>query len=794
MRLLILLKNHCFSLCFLSLVFSSLVGLSPSQGAEPSAPEPENVLPHWSSHVHSATFETELLLANSGLQDGFTVLSANPSPSIRANFFVPYHTEVSENLPEDTLFRLPSNLHLLEVVGNSLPEDASFQIIPNLRGGGLMVNLSLCSTEAPSENCTIGHFSTLPLASATAQSDLAAHQSIGYPITLAPSIQAHFREYRDGPIPYASLMWEQDNQFYRIQFPAAERQNMLYMALEMINGDPLYPSSARENRALPDGHNTGSEPTIEIISPEPDQTSLAAANTPRDPINLDTLYISPSSLFSPEEMQGWLAQIQVNNSSPSIQDLADRITQEYINRGYITSMAGILNRDDLPPGFESGLGIQEGRLTAIAVIDHEGNALQEIGDYIRSRLTLVSGPPLNLDQLEEKLRLLRLNPLFDNIEATLSSPDSGEEPRGNILTIRVREANPLIYTFSVNNDSAPSIGAEQFELGFTYLNVSGYGDSLSANYSRSFAGGLDYIETAYQVPLSPTDTTLRLSGAWISTNVVEEPFNQLNVSGNTNRYAAWLRQPLIRSPQEELALSLGFTHTSGQTFLFDRLPTPFGFGPDINGFSRTSVVSFAQDYVLRSPDGAWAFTSQFNLGTGLLDATQNSPPVPDGQFFSWQGLAQRVQRLGLDHLLIASFNVQLTPDSLLPSESFTIGGVSSVRGYRQGARSGDNGLRFSLEDRITIERDGAGRPVLVLTPFIDLGSVWNHPDNPNVITGQTFLMGSGLGMTLQNIEGLAGVSFRLNYGIPIINMSDRGNNLQDAGFYFGVDYNSAPNR
>ncbi len=320
-----------------------------------------------------------------------------------------------------------------------------------------------------------------------------------------------------------------------------------------------------------------------------------------------------------------------------------------------------------------------------------------------------------------------------------------------------------------------------------------FGDSISATYSHSFLGGLDYFETVYQVPLSPTDTTLRLSGAWISTNVVEEPFNQLGVSGNTNRYAAWLRQPLIRTPQEELGLSIGFTRTAGQTFLFDRLLTPFGFGPDANGFSSTSVISFAQDYAFREPDGAWAFTSQFNVGTRLFNATENSTPIPDGQFFSWQGLAQRVQRIGLDHLLIATFNVQLTPQSLLPSESFTIGGVNSVRGYRQGTRSGDNGLRFSLEDRITVQRDGAGRPVFILTPFLDLGSVWNHPSNPNVITGQSFLMGSGLGMTLQNIEGLEGVSFRLNYGIPIINMSDRGNHLQDSGFYFGVDYNSVPN-
>lgn len=756
---------YYFSLFYLAFVLDGLANMAMAQGIEnalrtvdlssisrfQSSPEP------YSSWAESSPL-------------------ASAISATGQEFFIPFRANVRDHLPGDIVFRLPSNLHLLEADKEYQLENVSFQIVPFLRGGGLMVNLSLCSAISQVTDCTIGHFSTLPRVSQTAQNDLVAHQSIGYPITLAPDIQAYFREYRDGPINYASLMWVQDDQFYQVQFPVIERRNMLYMALEMVNSTPI--TASNSSRSLVDSNG------LSMIQIEGEEQENQPVDSSNDPVDWDSLTLGSSRLFSEQELNYLLAQIQATEPTITLGNLADQITQEYLNRGYITSRA-------LPEG-DSDLVFKEGFLSRIIV---EGNQSVDEG-YIKARLDLVGGPPLNLDRLEEKLRLLRIDPLFSNVEATLRQAEDGEEREGGgiDLIVRVTEANPWIYGASINNDSAPSIGAEQFALRIDHLNLSGVGDRLSASYSHSFAGGLSYVDLGYQVPLSPTDTTLRFSGAFISTTVVEAPFNELNVQGDTSRYGVWLRQPLIRRPQEELALSLGFTHTAGQTFLFDRLPTPFGFGPDPDGFSRTSVISFAQDYVFREPDGAWAFTSQFNVGTGLLEATQNSAPVPDGQFFSWQGLAQRVQRIGLDHLLVASFNVQLTPDPLLPSESFTIGGPNSVRGYRQGARSGDNGLRFSLEDRITVHRDGAGRPVLILSPFLDLGSVWNHPNNPNTIPNQSFLMGSGLGLLMQNIEGLNGFSFRLNYGFPIVNLQDRGNNLQDSGFYFGIDYNSAPNQ
>jgi hemolysin activation/secretion protein len=72
-----------------------------------------------------------------------------------------------------------------------------------------------------------------------------------------------------------------------------------------------------------------------------------------------------------------------------------------------------------------------------------------------------------------------------------------------------------------------------------------------------------------------------------------------------------------------------------------------------------------------------------------------------------------------------------------------------------------------------------------VAPFIDLGWVWNVDDNPNPLPDERFLAGVGLGLIWQPIPNL---NIRLDYGIPLVNIDDRGENAQDQGFYFSVNY------
>lgn len=456
--------------------------------------------------------------------------------------------------------------------------------------------------------------------------------------------------------------------------------------------------------------------------------------------------------------------------------IADAITQLYVERGYITSRA-VLPDQKITDGLVRILVI-EGSLEKIEI---EGN--RRLNDsYIRSRVRLGVDRPLNSADLEDQLRLLRFNPIFKNVEASLRP---GTQPGQSILVVRVTEASPFTgSTLVFDNFSPPSIGSERFGGNFFVRNVSGIGDTFFASYFRTTTGGSNVLDFYYNVPINAMDGTLQLRAAPNYYQVTESEFKDLDISGYSELYELSYRQPLIRSPRQEFALSVGFTYRRGQTFLDDE-PFPFGFGSDEEGRTRTSVIGFGQDYVRRDVQGATALRSLFSFGIGAFDATINPDPIPDGRFFSWLGQVQRVQRITNSNVLILQADLQLTPNSLLPSQQFVIGGGQSVRGYRQNVRSGDNGFRISIEDRIILSRDNTGREIFQLAPFVDLGTVWNHPDNPNVIPSRRFLAGAGLGVLWEPTPGL---NFRVDYGIPLTDIGDRGDNLQDHGFYFQVFY------
>jgi hemolysin activation/secretion protein len=278
--------------------------------------------------------------------------------------------------------------------------------------------------------------------------------------------------------------------------------------------------------------------------------------------------------------------------------------------------------------------------------------------------------------------------------------------------------------------------------------------------------------------------TLALRYAPNNYRITDPAFAALNIRGASSLYDIAYRQPLIRNPREEFALSLGFAHQTGQTFLFENLAVPFGIGPDANGVSTTSVFRFGQDYTLRDPEGIWSLRSQFNLGTGLLNATYIT--IPNAGFFSWLGQLQRVQILSSDALLITSLEAQLSANPLFPSQQFAIGGGQSLRGFRQNSRSGDNGIRLSVETRLIAMRDElTNRATVQIMPFFDIGAVWNNGSSPTPIQSQNLLVAVGLGVVIEPIERFI---LRFDAALPLVNLQDRGNNFQDTAIYFSASY------
>jgi hemolysin activation/secretion protein len=525
-----------------------------------------------------------------------------------------------------------------------------------------------------------------------------------------------------------------------------------------------------------------------IPEPLPGFESIPQPNQPqRNPVNqaevtIKAIKVAGSTILTPAQInQIMLPLVGKTVTEAELRLAIDDLTQLYLEQGYITSRA-LLVKESLQTG-NIQVQIIEG---AVARIEVEGT--KRLENYVRDRVNLATQTPLSSAKLEDQLRLLRLDPLFENVEASLSAGDRPEIGK-SIIKVRVTEADRSNARVSIDNYSPPSVGSERLGFNYSYRSLIHPGDRLSALYYPRIQAFTDTYDLGieYQIPVNAKNGTVT-TGISLNRNEVINPlgnnFDDLEIEGKSEKFNLNFRQPIIRDPRQEFALSLGFDYQDGQTLLFQQ-GTPFGQGADPDGNTTTSVVRFGQEYIKRQVSGAWALRSQVNLGTNILGATENDEPVPDGQFLSWLGQVQRVQVLNSNNFLVIQGEAQLSGDSLLPSQQFVIGGGQSVRGYRQNARSGDNGVVFSLEDRLTILKNKAGESSLTFTPFFNLGTVWNSGDNPNELLDQTFLAALGIGFIWEPINGL---NLQLDYAPPLVSLDDEGDDLQDNGLHFSLDY------
>lgn len=516
-----------------------------------------------------------------------------------------------------------------------------------------------------------------------------------------------------------------------------------------------------------------------FLAPDPaDPSHLRDSRDLEDPtpITINRIELRGNTRFSTDDLEPILSTASGSTTVGALNRVVAAITAEYINAGYITSRA-ILPSQPLDQGDITILVIEG----SLAEVDITG--LERLHpDYVRRRIDLGITTPFNANVLEDQLRLLNNDRNLASLQADLQS---GETLGTSRLVLDVQEKRPWLGSVFTDNDSPASVGSERIGGSVGYRNLTGWGDEFRVGYTRTYAGGAQTWDLGYRIPVNPMEGTLDLRLEFGRSRIIQPPFDVLNIRGESQRYDLSFRQPLIRNPREELALALTFSRQTGQSFIFNDIGAPFGVGAEADGSTRTSVLRFSQDYLRRDVSGAWSGRSQFSLGIDVLGITRNADPVPDGRFFSWLGQVVRVQQLSPDSQMIVQGDFQLSPSHLLGSETFGIGGGQTLRGYRQNARSGDNGWRLSAENRTTVARINEGDHLFQVAPFFDMGFVWNNSNNPSQPPSDSFLAGVGLGLLWVSQPSLVA---RMDFALPLVNLSDRGNNLQDNGIYFSLSY------
>lgn len=512
-------------------------------------------------------------------------------------------------------------------------------------------------------------------------------------------------------------------------------------------------------------------------APAPTTPEALPSDIPGE-IQVDGYQVEGSTVFSKADFDKVLQPFVGKISFAQLLQARSAITKLYVDNGYITSGAFI------PPQTLSGgivkIQVVEGSVEEIRVT---GTGRLNPG-YVRSRLRLGAKTPLNVNRLLESLQLLQLNPLIRNISAELSA---GTRPGLSVLEITVRPERTFSATISLDNNSPPSVGVFRRQLSINQANLTGNGDTFAVNYSNT--NGSNQIEANYILPVNARNGTIRLGFDWIKSSIIEEPFDQVDIGAISYDYELSFRQPLILTPTKELALGLTLNRRESNTSL---LGEPFQLSPGANedGETRLSVIRFFQEWTQRESRSVFAARSQFSVGVGAFGASDRESS-PDGQFFTWRGQAQWLRLLGGNAsdpsgspILLIRADMQLADRPLVPLEQFALGGVDSVRGYRQDLFLTDNGILGSVEVRIPVYRLRDRPGVFQVIPFVDVGRVWNNGDREN--PDPSTLAAIGVGLQWQMGERLR---FRFDYGLPLVNAGLRERTLQEQGFYFSFQYN-----
>ncbi|MCC5632152.1 ShlB/FhaC/HecB family hemolysin secretion/activation protein [Nostoc sphaeroides] len=512
------------------------------------------------------------------------------------------------------------------------------------------------------------------------------------------------------------------------------------------------------------------EPTLEL-PPQTFPSSEEGLDLPES-IIVRKFEFDGNTAFSDEKLTEVTAQFTKRSLTfVELLEVEATITKLYTDAGYINCGAVIPAGQTLSQqGSVVKIQIIEGGLEEIAVT----GTRRLNSNYIRSRLAIATARPLNQKRLLSALQLLQLDPLIQNISAELSA---GSRPELSLLTVKVIEADSFNTEFFIDNSRAPSVGSLRRGVRINEGNLFGFGDGLNLEYINT--DGSNAFDFRYNIPVNPRNGTITLRGGLTSTEIVEPPFDRLDIIGNSNYFELGFRQPLILSPNREFAVGLSALRQESKSELLG-MRVPLSAGANEQGETRIFALQFFQEYQQRNSQQALALRSQFNLGLDIFNATVNNEP-PDSRFFSWRGQGQYVRLLAPQTLLVIRSDLQLTTRALVPLEQFGLGGLRSIRGYRQDILLTDNGFLASAEVQLPVLRVEKVGGVLQVVPFIDFGVGWNSSGNadPNPNT----LLGLGLGLQWQMGDRL---NARLDYGIPLTDIQDRGRTLQEDGIYFSI--------
>ena len=467
-------------------------------------------------------------------------------------------------------------------------------------------------------------------------------------------------------------------------------------------------------------------------------------------------------------------QIDRDLGAADIEALRIALTRVYVDRGYVNSGLRI-RRVDVATGIIE-FDVIEGRLVAI-----ELSGMERLdNDYVLAQLSRPDDGPFNLDRLRERFQLLLDDPLFERMNARLIP---GQAPGDAVLAIDVKRARPYEIRLFANNYRPVSIGAASVGVSGLVRNLTGRGDLLEASLQAPAEGSDDLRGgLAWRMPLGQRGTQFLLALDRGSSSVIEQSVRSLDIRSRLSSIELGVSQIVFESLTKKFSLGLQAVHRENRTWL---LGQPFSFNPgEPDGIVRENIARFSQELVWRSEKQVLAFRSTFSWGQNNLQDVAGLPfqNRPATHYRIWLGQAHIARQLGSDGLqFVARASLQHSPDRLLALDGIALGGVNTVRGFRENQLVRDEGALLNLELEWPVVNQPENGLRVVFVPFYDIGRGRNHGDSATTLQS----LGVATRVRWKNFNLDLTLAKRIDQPSATKN---QGSNLQDQGVHLQLSW------
>ena len=482
------------------------------------------------------------------------------------------------------------------------------------------------------------------------------------------------------------------------------------------------------------------------------------------------------------------AYVGQNASTEDLEELRQRLSLLYFDKGYVNSGVVLPDQDII----DNTVHFREvrGELTDIQLA---GNTLLR-DSYILNRIKQPEGGLLEINALQTNLQLLEQDPVIARINAQLLP---GNRPGESFLRMEVTEVRPWQFVTRADNHRSPGVGGEQLSLLIKHGSLTGVGDeaTILGSFSDGYADGY----ASYSRPLTRFGTRVEIYGSTSDSDIVEAPFDQIDIASNTGTYGLKFAQTLKRSLTTKVSTFLGSEVKHNENFLLGQ-PFSFTYG-ERDGATDVTVIFAGLEFAKRWPSTVMAARGTVRRGIYRAGATENGkafgvPNIgPDGQFTSlhFEGqLVRNLERPG--SAIIGRVSAQGSWHPLLAMEKLPIGGANSVRGYRENLLVRDNGVVASIEYQRRLFDPGSSVKAfdprrLRLAQFADYGESCNDAWRFDRNSGREGLASVGAGLLWNPSES---ISATLYWGHALRDVGTGDDTLQDNGIHLGFNWTPWP--